>query len=446
VMKRNIVPLLGIAFVVAIISTGIFYGLFAGRLRSSIGELPAQSIVVAARTLDPGTVLQTGDLRVSEVKGAWKSGFSKPEELIGGTIVRAVQQNEPILQDQVASRDAKSGTGAGGVPSGMRAISIHVAESSGVIGLLHPGTKVDVQAFLHRETSHELRTILQDVEVLEVSAQPEPAGGNPPPLPVVTVLARPEDIDLIALADSGARIRLALRNPLDDGAAPRHAMELASVFASSGSGDLRTGRADPKTARQQSSKILPADSAALWDHPIRLYVRALAVSVAGLAELDSKLAGASASLTVAALPADTDSGQLIRGLEQKQELEVVSSWRLMAGVGRPISFRAGTGSECRLRVRFSPEVDSSGKLSLRVQPEITLQRGDGMETRQFAAGVGGDGAFLVSGLLKDQGDRQLLERLYPGHSWNGRQLVILVSSRDATRSAGGAVAATNRRQ
>jgi hypothetical protein len=359
--------------------------------------------------------------------------------LIGGTIVRAVQQNEPILQDQVASHDAKFGTGAGGVPSGMRAISIHVAESSGVIGLLHPGTKVDVQAFLHRETSHELRTILQDVEVLEVSAQPEPAGGNPPPLPVVTVLARPEDIDLIALADSGARIRLALRNPLDDGAAPRHAMELASVFASSGG-------IDPKTARQQSSKILPADSAAFWDHPIRLYVRALAVSAAGLAELDSKLAGASASLTVAALPADTDSGQLIRGLEQKQELEVVSSWRLMAGVGRPISFRAGTGSECRLRVRFSPEVDSSGKLSLRVQPEITLQRGDGMETRQFAAGVGGDGAFLVSGLLKDQGDRQLLERLYPGHSWNGRQLVILVSSRDATRSAGGAVAATNRRQ
>ncbi len=50
-MKRNIVPLLGIAFVVAIISTGIFYGLFAGKLRSSVGELPVQSIVVAARTL-----------------------------------------------------------------------------------------------------------------------------------------------------------------------------------------------------------------------------------------------------------------------------------------------------------------------------------------------------------------------------------------------------------
>src|SRR5271167_4972710 len=158
-MKRNMVPLLGIAFVVAIISTGIFYGLFAGKLRSSVGELPVQSVVVAARNLTPGTVLQASDLRVSEVKGAWQGGFSKPEDLAGVTVLRAVQQNEPILADRVASRDAKSGQGAGGVPSGMRAVSIRVAESSGVVGLLRPGTKVDVQAVSHRETSTDLRTI-----------------------------------------------------------------------------------------------------------------------------------------------------------------------------------------------------------------------------------------------------------------------------------------------
>ena len=34
-MKKNLVPLLGIAFVVAIISTGIFYGLFVGKLKSA---------------------------------------------------------------------------------------------------------------------------------------------------------------------------------------------------------------------------------------------------------------------------------------------------------------------------------------------------------------------------------------------------------------------------
>ena len=53
-MKRNIVPLLGIAFVVAIVSTGVFYGLFAGRLKSSSSEITGQSIVVAAHDLQRG--------------------------------------------------------------------------------------------------------------------------------------------------------------------------------------------------------------------------------------------------------------------------------------------------------------------------------------------------------------------------------------------------------
>jgi flagella basal body P-ring formation protein FlgA len=66
-MKKNMVPLLGIAFIVAIISTGVFYGLFAGKLRSS-SELPSHGIVVAARDLDRGTVIQASDLRISEIK------------------------------------------------------------------------------------------------------------------------------------------------------------------------------------------------------------------------------------------------------------------------------------------------------------------------------------------------------------------------------------------
>ena len=448
-MKRNIVPLLGIAFVVAIISTGIFYGLFAGKLRSSVGELPAQSIVVAAQALNAGTVLQTTDLRVSEVKGAWKGGFSKPEELVGVTLLRAVQQNEPILQDHVATRDAKSGQGAGGVPAGMRAVSIRVSDSSGIVGLLRPGTKVDVQAVSHREASAELRTILQNVEVLAVSAQPESAGGNQPPLPVVTVLTHPQDTDLIALADSGARIRLALRNPLDDDSGPRRSMGLASVFAST-SVSASNGLVD----------VSPPAAPAEWNHPIQLYVRALAVSTAALAELnaglDPKSNGGSDSLRVAAFPAGADTDQLVRGLEQKQELEIVSSWRLTAGVGRPISFRASAGSSgtipgCRLHVQFSPEIDSAGKLSLRVKPEISLRRGEGTETRKYAAGLRNPGAFLVGGLMKDQGDRQVLEWLYPGHSWSGRQLLILVTSRDVTshhvkHAATAVLAPANRRR
>ena len=99
-MKRNMVPLLAIAFVVAIISTGVFYGLFAGKLRSS-SELPGHAIVVAARDLDRGTVLQRSDLRVSEVQGVLGGSISKPEEAIGGTLLTSLKASEPLLEDRL---------------------------------------------------------------------------------------------------------------------------------------------------------------------------------------------------------------------------------------------------------------------------------------------------------------------------------------------------------
>jgi hypothetical protein len=165
-----------------------------------------------------------------------------------------------------------------------------------------------------------------------------------------------------------------------------------------------------------------------------------------MAVLDSKLSGAggSDSLRVTAFHDDADTDQLIHSLEQKQELEIVSSRRLTAGVGRPISFRAGAGRCCRLRVQFSPEIGSAGNLSLQVRPQITFRRGQGAESRQYETNLPAPGTFLVSGVLNNPGDLQALERLYPGHSWSGRQLVILVTSRVANLSPAAALARSNR--
>ena len=438
-MKRNIVPLLGIAFVVAIASTGIFYGLFAGRLRSSVGELPGQSIVVAAKNLDRGAVIQAGDLQISQVKGSLKGAFSSPEQLVGATVLEPIQQSEPILDRRVASRDAKAGQGAGRVPAGMRAVSIRVSESSGVVGLLQPGNRVDIQAVSNRTTIPELRTILQNVEVLAVSPQPEASGGGQPPVPVVTILTRAQDSDLVALADSGARIRLALRNPLDDGTGPRRALPLPAVF------EMNSGSGAETRQAARASGSAPASG---WEHPIRLHVRALGVSAEALGELNAKLAGGAAndSLDVVAFRSDADADALVRGLEQKKELEIVSSWRLTAGVGRPTSFRAGAGAGDRLRVQFSREIDARGSTRLRVKPEIRIQRPEGVETLRYDAGMRDGESFLVKGFLKEQSDASVLGRIYPGHSWSGRQLVLLVTTRDPERPATSAMMHANRGQ
>ena len=221
-MKRNLVPLLVIAFVVAIISTGIFYGLFVARLRSAAAS-PGKSIVVAARNLDRGTVLQAADVKLIGwgYADAPQGAFTAADAVAGLTVVAPLQENEPILSSRVASRSSGAGAGLGIAP-GMRAVSIHATDSSGIVAMLRPGYKVDVQLV----SQAELRTILQNVEVLSVNATGDGRGTGP----VITLLVDPEGADMAGLGDSTAHLRLALRNPLDDSKPDLHRVTVPAIL------------------------------------------------------------------------------------------------------------------------------------------------------------------------------------------------------------------------
>jgi Flp pilus assembly protein CpaB len=434
-MKRNMVPLFAIAFVVAIICTGVWYGLFAGKLRSST-DIPGHAIVVAARDLDRGTVLQPSDLRVSEVQGVLGGAFSKPEDAAGATLLTAMKADEPLLQERVAPRVSDSAKGAGPVPSGMRAVSMHIFQSESVLNLLQPGSRVDLQAVSDRNGGTELRTILENVQILAVSAAD--ANGNRPAGAVVTVLIRAQDTDMVALADSGSRIRVALRNPHDEGTTPRHAVALAALF--SGNGKPGAGAVD----------LAPAASAVLWDHPVQLHVRVLDVSDTALTALQSQLAasasagGSSEQLwRVAAFRSGDDARKLMRSLEKQHELEIVSGERLMAGIGRPISYRTGAKSY-QLRVQFAPEWLPTGKLGLRVKPQIDAPSTP--EAKPFDAGLPDTSSFLVQGFRNDPPGQNWAAKLFPGRSWEHKHLVIFVSTRIIQQTSPVAVARTDRGQ
>lgn len=211
-MKKNLVPLLGIAFVAAILSTGIFYGLFVGRLNSASQPVSAGSVVLATRNLDPGAVISESDVVVE----SW-SGPTLPEgartqigQVKGATVLQPVLKGEPVVEARLVSKDGKGGPGS--VPSGMRAVSTHVSDSSGILAVLRPGLRVDVQVANLAGGNAELRTILQDIEVLSVHPVQDTRE-----IPVVTLLVTPDEADRLALGDSFGRVRLVLRNPLDRG-------------------------------------------------------------------------------------------------------------------------------------------------------------------------------------------------------------------------------------
>jgi Flp pilus assembly protein CpaB len=453
-MKRNMVPLLGIAFVVAIISTGIFYGLFAGKLRSS-SDIPGHSVVVAAHDLERGTVLQASDLRISEAPGVLTGTFSKLEEAVGAELLTPLKTNEPLLTERVVSRVSPGGGSAGGmVPSGMRAISIRVSESDGLLGSLRPGARVDLQAISDHDSNRvELRNILQNVEVLAVS--PQDATSNRAAGAIVTVLTHAQDADVVALSDAGGKIRVTLRNPFDQGTTQPHAMALAAVFSNQTSQAALTAQvSSAPTSSAQAPPTAPSSAAAIpapptskdeWDHPIQLHVEVLNVSAGAFEELGSRLdSGASggspdAAWSVGSFRSGEDGTKLIQSLQQKHELEVVSSERLMAGVGRPISYRAGA-APYQLRVQFSPEFASGGTVSLRVKPEISAPSGSGVATSKYDAEMPANSTFLVESGSTDHAP----DRLFPGRSWEQRHLVILVTSFTIQQSSAVAVAHTGR--
>jgi pilus assembly protein CpaB len=228
--KNNVVKLLGIALVVAIISTGLFYGLFVNKLSSNAGN--GNTLVVAARALKAGTVLQATDVKTIPWPAAElpKGNFGKVEDVTGSTVFDSIGEGEPVSGSRLASE--KSAGGAG-VPSGMRAVSVHVTDSTGVLGLLRAGQKVDVQVVHGRAPDISVRTVLENLTVLSVIPQTEltSQGVN---LPVATLLATPSDADILAAADAGARVRLTLRNPLDVETRSRAPLTVDGVMRPSG--------------------------------------------------------------------------------------------------------------------------------------------------------------------------------------------------------------------
>jgi len=226
--KQNLGKLLGVALVVAILSTGLFYMLFAMKANSETRT----TLVVAAKALKPGSVLVAADLKTipwaSETLP--KGAYQKPEEVVGNTVFDPIGDQEPIYSTHLAS--AKSGAGSG-VPEGMRAVSVHVADSTGVFALLRSGQKVDVQVVSGRgkgdgKFDTQVRTALENLTVLSVTPQPEQSSQGFP-VPVVTLLVKPAEADILAAADSGATVRLALRNPLDESTRSRGTVAAASV-------------------------------------------------------------------------------------------------------------------------------------------------------------------------------------------------------------------------
>ncbi len=166
--------------------------------RTTITAAMIKRVVVPAQAADPDALVDPGPAVGSLALISIPAGA----ELTASKVGRPADVGLPVRLDP-----------------GMRAVSIQIDKVKGVSGLVQPGDRVDVIAIPPRQGNEPppAAAILRGLKVLAVGTSLETSSATPSPQEqsstTVTLEVTPRQANLLAMADTNATLRLALRSP-----------------------------------------------------------------------------------------------------------------------------------------------------------------------------------------------------------------------------------------
>lgn len=217
-MNRNRLLMIGfVALVIGVFVSSLVYRNLQSSRNANSG--PGEDVLVAADDLQVGTKIEDRDIKFVHFPSASLPAgiFHRKDRVIGRGVIVPISRGEFILTNKLAGENAGSGLPAL-IPTGMRAVSVRVNDTTSVSGFVQPGTRVDVLLTGNPDGSSEQQTttILENVAVVATGQKMERnAAGEAHTTPVVTLLVSPDDAQKLTLASNQGHIQLVLRNPLD---------------------------------------------------------------------------------------------------------------------------------------------------------------------------------------------------------------------------------------
>jgi pilus assembly protein CpaB len=233
-MNQRLISVLAFAFIVSAGASLLLYRLLSSRTNTQAAP-KSSKLILAARALEPGTLIRDADLRDGDWPGNIPEGVvQKKEDIVGRGVISPIFASEPIVETRLALKGGGAGLAAL-IPKGMRAVAIRVNEIADVAGFAVPGMRVDVLVSGSPPGSAAqgavTKTILQDVQVLSAGQNfQKDAEGKPVSVPVVNLLVTPEQAEMLSLASTQTSIQLVLRNPLDTDIAKTTGSAVAQLF------------------------------------------------------------------------------------------------------------------------------------------------------------------------------------------------------------------------
>ena len=263
-MDRRVLTVLGASLLLALVISMVFYQMTAraGTPKKAEQNDTTRDLVTAARALGVGTTVNPQDIKMVKiaVSAFPKNGFSKPEEVYNRPVTSPILQDEALLEGRLAARGSGRGL-APIIPVGMRAVTVRVNDVSGVSGFVLPGMRVDVLVTGHPPKGDSLtitRTTLQNIIVLSAgTAIQADSRGAAIPAPAVTLLASPEQAELLTLANSEGHIQLVLRNASDQTVEKTKGAQLTELYGGKGRDLNRNQDDDQPRARAAVAVAAP---------------------------------------------------------------------------------------------------------------------------------------------------------------------------------------------
>ncbi|HEV7893369.1 MAG TPA: Flp pilus assembly protein CpaB [Pyrinomonadaceae bacterium] len=181
-------------------------------------------VVVAKVEIPLGTKIEAEQLSTVEFpSNAMPDGtFDNAAKLVGRVSVVNVAAREPVTDFKLAPEGSVGGLSAV-IPEGYRAMTVKVDDVIGVAGFLQPGTMVDVLTVIEPTSNSSgnpvSKIVLQNVKVLASGQNLDKPKDQrePETVKAVTLQVTPEQAEKLALASSEGKLRLMLRNQVDQG-------------------------------------------------------------------------------------------------------------------------------------------------------------------------------------------------------------------------------------
>ena len=248
-MKWSIVGLIIAGLVAAVSAALLVVSLRASSRAKTASAAPEVEIAMAAKPLAMHSIVKNTDVISKTIPSnqAPKDALL-PAEVIGKVLAMDMLKEQLFTAQSLLTGGLPGLRLAAALGPGERAVSVSLPASSGLKGLLYPGSMVDVLASLRTPTEESGKaevisvTLLQGIQVLGVedrtvvseendSGSQRSARGQL----MVTLTLDSKQAELLQLARQYGTISLALRNPKDMapvGMAPTMLKELSRSLAS----------------------------------------------------------------------------------------------------------------------------------------------------------------------------------------------------------------------